>query len=136
MPRSAREPAGETLAQAARYYVVAAGVAIGYLAVYGAVLLTGLPYGWAIAIAQLITITWAFPVYRGFVFRWPGSAWSALPRFLAVWGGGLLAGAVATPLLVELGGVAPFPAQVIAMVVVSVASFLLHRTVTFGRMES
>ncbi|HWM35360.1 MAG TPA: GtrA family protein [Pseudolysinimonas sp.] len=136
MVRSAGKPAPDTVAQAARYYLVAAAVAVGYLTVYGGVLLTGLGYPFAIALAQVVTISWAFPVYRSFVFRWPGSAWSAFPRFLAVWAGGLIAGVIATPALIEFGGVAAFPAQVITMVAVSVASFLLHRAVTFGQRGS
>lgn len=121
------------LGQALRYYAVAALVALGYLGVYGLVLVLGGPYPLAIAVAQVVTIAWAFPVYRAFVFRWPGTLLSAFPRFLAVWAGGLIAGVVATPLLVELAHVPPFPAQVITLVAVSAASFLLHRVFTFRR---
>jgi putative flippase GtrA len=120
-------------AEAIRYYAVAGLVALGYLAVYGGLLALGVHYYLAIAIAQVITIAWAFPLYRRVVFRWEGPWYRAFPRFVGVWGGGMIAGFVATPLLVELAHVPPFWAQLITMVVVSVASYLLHRVVTFRR---
>ncbi|WP_431473297.1 hypothetical protein [Ornithinimicrobium sp. W1665] len=38
---------------------------------------------------------------------------------------------MATPALVELAGIAPLPAQVVAIAVVAVGSYLGHRYVSF-----
>lgn len=130
---AARPRLRDMAAEAMRYYLVAGLVAVGYLAVYALCLQLGIHYYLGIAIAQVITIAWAFPLYRRVVFRWEGLWWRAFPRFLSVWAGGMIAGFVGTPLLVELLGVPPFWAQAIMMVVVSLASFLLHRIFTFRR---
>lgn len=119
------------LFQVVRYYAVAAVVAAGYLAVFGATLALGLHYYLGIVIAQVVTISWAFPLYRRVVFRSSGRLGADFVRFLSVWAGGMVAGFILTPVLVELVGVAPFWAQLATMVVVSVASFAAHRLFTF-----
>jgi putative flippase GtrA len=125
-------PAGALLrTEQGRYLVVAGTTALGYLGLVAAGLAAGLPYLLAIAAAQLVTIAVAFPAYRSLVFasrgRWGADLW----RFLSVWSSGMLAGFVATPLLVEVVGLAPLLAQVLAIVVVSVGSYLGHRYVSF-----
>jgi putative flippase GtrA len=118
-----------------RYLLVAGTTTLFYLALVGAGLLAGLPYMLAIACAHAVTICAAFPAYRHLVFRsrraWPADLW----RFLSVWSGGMVAGFVATPLLVELAGMPPFAAQVLAIVVVAVSSYLAHRFWSFGHRE-
>lgn len=128
--RRTSRPAVALLGRVGRYYAVATLVAAGYLGVYALILATGLHYYLAILIAQILTIAWAFPVYRRFVFRSaPGSG--DLVRFLGVWAGGAIAGFVLTPALVELFAVPPFWAQLATMLVVSLASFLAHALFTF-----
>jgi putative flippase GtrA len=91
----------------------------------------------AILVAQIITIMAAFPVYRTLVFESRGSVRGDFVRFLSVWSSGAFAGVVATPLLVEVFGMHPLAAQVVAIVVIAVASYLGHRFFTFGtRRES
>ena len=114
-----------------RYLVVAGSVSVGYLGLVAAGLATGLPYLLAIALAQVVTISVAFPTYRSLVFRSHGPLLAEFGRFLSVWSGGMVAGFVATPLLVELTPIPPLEAQVIAVVVVAVGSFLGHRFVSF-----
>lgn len=116
-----------------RYVVVAGTTTLLYLGVLAGLLATGLPYMVAILLAQAAIISIAFPTYRRLIFRSNQSWRHDLPRFLGVWGSGFLAGVVATPLLVELAGVPPLPAQVIAVVVVAVLSYLGHRYISFGR---
>lgn len=118
-----------------RYLVVAGTTTLFYLGLVGGGLLLDLPYMLAIACAHAVTICVAFPAYRHLVFRsrraWPADLW----RFLSVWSGGMVAGFVATPLLVEVVGMAPFVAQVLAIVVVAVSSYLAHRFWSFGHRD-
>jgi putative flippase GtrA len=116
-----------------RYLVVAGTTAAGYLAILATLLATGLPYMVAILTDQVITFSVAFPVYRSVIFRSTRRWQSDLARFAGVWSGGFVAGIVATPALVELAGLAPLLAQVIAVAVVAVLTFLGHKFVSFRR---
>ncbi len=114
-----------------RYLLVAGTTSLFYLSLVAAGLALGLHYMVAIAAAQVITITGAFPAYRTLVFASRGDWRGDLARFLSVWSSGMVAGFVATPALVELAGIAPLPAQVVAIAVVAVGSYLGHRYVSF-----
>jgi putative flippase GtrA len=114
-----------------RYLLVAGTTTLLYLGLLAALLATGLPYMVAILIAQAVIISVAFPTYRRLIFRSTRPWRQDLPRFVGVWGGGFVAGLVATPLLVELAGIPPLPAQVLAVVVVAVLSYLGHRYISF-----
>lgn len=116
-----------------RYLVVAGSVALGYLGLVAAGLLLGWHYLVAILAAQVVTIACAFPLYRTFVFRSRGSWGGDFVRFLSVWSTGAIAGVVATPFLVEVFGMHPMVAQVLAIVVVAVGSYLGHRWFSFRR---
>jgi putative flippase GtrA len=114
-----------------RYLAVAGTVSVGYLALLAVLLSTGLPYMIAITIAQAVAISCAFPAYRVLVFRSTAPWRSEVGRFVSVWAGGAVAGFVVTPIVVELSPVPPLAAQVAAVVVVAVASYLGHRYVSF-----
>lgn len=116
-----------------RYLVVAGSMTLCYLFILAMLLMTGIHYMIAIAIAQVVVISGAFPTYRRLVFRSKGRWQSDLPRFVGVWSGGFIAGIVATPALVELAGQPPLLAQVIAVAVVAILSFLGHKYVSFRR---
>lgn len=117
--------------QPARYLVVAGMTSLTYLGLVGGGLRLGLHYIVAILVAQVLTISFAFPAYRHWVFA-PGARWTTdFARFLSVWSTGAVAGLIMTPLLVELAGWQPMWAQVFALVVVSVGSYLSHRFFTF-----
>lgn len=116
-----------------RYLVVAGSTTLCYLAVLAGLLATGLQYMIAILAAQAIIISVAFPTYRRLIFRSSGRWQHDLPRFVGVWSGGFFAGIVATPALVELAGLAPLVAQVIAVGAVAVLSYLGHKFVSFRR---
>ncbi|MFT4285225.1 MAG: GtrA family protein [Protaetiibacter sp.] len=126
-------PLPPVVTELVRYYLAAGVMALFYLGLYGGGLLLGIPYFLAIVIAQALTISVAFPVYRRFVFRSKGALWPDFLRFLSVWMGGAIAGFIATPLLVELVRIDPFIAHLIAVVVVSILSFLGHRFFSFRR---
>ena len=113
------------------YYLVAGVVAALYLGILALLLLLPWHYMWAIALAQTITITIAFPTYRTLIFRSTEPIGRDFVRFLGVWMSGLVAGLVATPLLVEIFGLAPLLAQIIAIVVVSLLTFVAHRQFSF-----
>jgi putative flippase GtrA len=113
-----------------RYLAVAGSTTLVYLGLLAA-LLTVLPYMLAILVAQAVIISVAFPTYRRLIFRSTRPWRQDLPRFVGVRAGGFLAGVVATPLLVELVGMPPLPAQVLAVVVVAVLSYLGHRFISF-----
>lgn len=125
--RSARER------EELRYLVVAGTTTLCYLGIFALLLTTALPYMVAILIAQAVIISVAFPTYRRLIFRSNGSWRRDLPRFVSVWASGFVAGIVVTPALVELAGLPPFLAQVIAVVAVAVLSYLGHHLISFRR---
>jgi putative flippase GtrA len=114
-----------------RYLLVAGSTAACYLGILAALLATDLPYMIAILITQVIIFSVAFPVYRRLIFRSTGRWQSDLARFAGVWSGGFIAGILATPALVEFAGQPPLLAQVIAVAVVAVLSYLGHKFVSF-----
>lgn len=122
--------------QQVRYLLVAGTTSVFYLALVAGGLALSLHYLVAILIAQSITIVSAFPFYRTFVFESRSSVWLDFVRFLTVWLSGMVAGLVATPLLVELLGWHPLLAQIVAIVVVSVLSYLSHRYFSFRAARS
>lgn len=114
-----------------RYLLVAGTTSLVYLGILAALLTTPLHYFVAILLAQALIISAAFPAYRTLIFRSRGPWIPDLVRFLGVWSSGAVAGVVATPLLVELLGWHPLVAQVVAIVVVAVLSYLGHRFISF-----
>lgn len=115
-----------------RYVVVAGCTSLFYLALVAAGLSLRWHYMLAILAAQAVTIACAFPAYRSLVFESGGRPLADFVRFLSVWSTGAVAGVVATPLLVELVGMDPLIAQVVAIVVVAVGSYLGHRFFSFS----
>lgn len=116
-----------------RYGAVAGPVALGYLGIFAMLVWAGLWYFAAIAIAQCIAIAVAFPLYRKFVFGPGATIGQDFVRFLVVWSSGAVAGFVGTPAFVESGLLSPVPAHVVAVIVVSVLSFVAHRLFSFRR---
>ena len=114
-----------------RYLVVAGCTQVVYLGTFSLGLLAGWHYMIAIAVAQVVTIAAAFPAYRTIVFESSGRVWSDFVRFLGVWASGAFAGILLTPALVEVAGMPPLPAQIIAIAIVAVGSFLGHHFFSF-----
>jgi putative flippase GtrA len=119
--------------QLMRYGATAGSVALFYLALVALGIALGWWYFFAILAAQVVTIGVAFPVYRTFVFRSHGKLAHDFVRFISVWASGAIAGIVATPVLVEFARIPPLVAQVFAIVVVSIGTFLLHRLFSFRK---
>jgi putative flippase GtrA len=117
---------------AARYLLAGGLITLFYLGLYALLLWAGVHYFVAILCAQAVTIAIAFPAYRRFVFGPGPSLLRDLLKFLSVWIGGAIAGLIVTPLLVELLSWNPFLGQVLAIVVVTMANFVVHRFWTFA----
>jgi putative flippase GtrA len=126
------DPFGRVLrTEQGRYLAIGGTMAVGYLALVAAGLRTGLPYMAVITAAQVVLILVAFPAYRTLVFRSHGGLGGDFLRFLSVWSGGLAASFLGTPFLVEMLGMPPLPAQVLAVLVVAVGSYLGHSFFSF-----
>jgi putative flippase GtrA len=117
--------------QGFRYLLVAGTTALFYLGLIAGGIALGINYFVAILCAQAITICCAFPFYRRFVFESHGRIRVDFVRFLVVWSSGAIAGIVVTPFLVSVLGWQPLVAQVLAIGVVSIFSFLGHRYFSF-----
>lgn len=119
-----------------RYLLVAGCTSLGYL---GLMSLGYAVFGWhymvAILVAQVVTICTAFWFYRGFVFQSKGRIWVDFMRFLGVWSTGAIAGVIGTPFLVEVFGMHPIVAQVLAIIIVAVGSYLGHTLFSFRDRE-
>jgi putative flippase GtrA len=116
-----------------RYLLSGGSIALLYLALFA-----GISYGFpdlnyliVLAIAQVVTICAAFPLYRRFVFASTGTVTGDLRRFLAVWMTSLVVVVVGLPFLVEVVGMSPVPAQALITVLVPIGSFLGHKHVSF-----
>lgn len=129
---AARERSLGVAGQGLRYLLAGGVITLFYLSVYGLLLWSDVHYFVAILLAQSVTIVIAFPVYRRFVFGPGDSVVGDFVRFLSVWVGGAVAGLIGTPLLVELLSWNPFLGQVVAIIVVTIANFVLHRMWTFA----
>jgi putative flippase GtrA len=116
-----------------RYLLAGGSCSVLYLVVFAAGL-RGWPhvgYLWIVLLAQAVTISVAFPVYRRFVFRSHGRVVPDFARFMSVWVAGLVASVVGVPVLVEFFGVDPLIGQVAAVVVLPVVNYLGHRFLSF-----
>jgi putative flippase GtrA len=116
-----------------RFAMVGAVVQVVYLGSFSALLATSITYFSALLVAQVITITVAFPAYRVHVFEATGPWRAQLGRFAGIWWAGATASLVGVPLLVELLQLSPFLAQVVMVVCVAGLSFVAHRRITFQR---
>lgn len=119
-----------------RYLVVAGTTTLFYVGLLALALLAPVHYIVAILMAQAVTIACAFPAYRTLVFRSRGRVRHDFIRFLGVWGSGMVAGLVATPALIELLGWEPLLAQIVAIAVVAVATYLGHKFISFRPLSS
>ncbi|WP_051750346.1 GtrA family protein [Phycicoccus jejuensis] len=119
-----------------RYGVVGGVTQVVYLSVLAATLAAGAHYVVALGSAQLAAMIFAFPAYRGQVFRAEGPLGRQLVAFLGVWWTGAALSLVGVPALVELAGLRPLVAQLLVLVGVVLLSFVGHLRVTFRRTAS
>ncbi|MBB2922890.1 GtrA family protein [Cellulomonas cellasea] len=98
-------------------------------------LLLGPTFGYMVSLlcAHVAAVLCAFVLYRRFVFRVTGHLWLDLARFELVNLTSLGINAVCLPLLVEVGHLAPIPAQLLITLVTMLVSFFGHRGFSFRR---
>ena len=123
----------ETLPTVVRYGLAGGATQVIYLSTMFSALFVGVHYVAALLLAQVAAICFAFPVYRNRVFVAKGSLLRQLGTFLGVWWTGAAMSLLGVPALVEVAGLQPMTAQLLVLVVVVVASYLGHRTMTFRR---
>jgi putative flippase GtrA len=118
-----------------RYLLVGGSTSVVYFGLFwlGWHLLQGtVPYLGVTAMANFGTALLAYPAYRTFVFgadtTWLRGFW----KFYAVYSVGLAVSLVGMPLLIEVLGVPVLLAQAVLIIVVPLASYLLHRFWTFA----
>lgn len=101
-----------------------------FLWIFGA-----LPAGYMIALvaAQILAVLCAFVLYRRFVFRVTGHVWRDLVRFSSVYAVSFGINLVVLPVLVEVVGIHPLPAQFVIVVITTVVSYLGHNYFSFRR---
>ncbi|MBT9255913.1 GtrA family protein [Phycicoccus sp. MAQZ13P-2] len=116
-----------------RYAVVGGVTQAVYLSTLAGGLAVGAHYLVALVVAQLVAMAFAFPAYRGQVFRADGPLRRQLVAFVGVWWTGAALSLGGVPALVELGHLPPLPAQLLVLVLVVGLSFVGHLRVTFRR---
>lgn len=116
-----------------RYLLCGSAVALIYLGTFTGLELTAPRWGYVawFSVAQVVAISVAFPLYRTWVFASRGSLRADALRFGGVWGTSLVLSAISLPLLVELVGLDPAVAQLLAVVCSAGWSYVGHRFVTF-----
>lgn len=90
-----------------------------------------LPYLVVTVLANFGTALLMYPAYRGFVFGSSTGWLRGFAKFYTVYLFGLGCSLLGLPLLIELLGVPVLPAQAVVILLVPVASYLLHRSWTF-----
>lgn len=115
---------------------------VGFLAFAGFLLtvgkLWGKPWGYlaALACAHVVSVLFAFVLYRFVVFRVRGHVWSDLWRFETVYLSALAVNFVLLPVLVELAHLPVLLAQALIVFVTSVMSWVGHKNYSFRRPSS
>ncbi len=128
--------AGRTLIekQGFRYLVVGGlNTAFGYLVFTLALLVVGLPYLFALVVAHVLGVTFAFTLYRNYVFDTNGSVWIDYLRCHLVYLGQLALSATLLTLFTELGGFHPMVSLLFTLVGTIFVSFFGHKYVSFRR---
>lgn len=120
---------------AVRYSAVAASnTVVGFSLYIGALSLVGAHNYWIALIAShLLGTTFAFVLYRKFVFTVAGPGLLDYARFQLVYLAAFAANAVFLIFMVEKLGAAPEVAQAICLVVIAATSYLGHRFFSFRR---
>jgi putative flippase GtrA len=86
-----------------------------------------------LAFAHVFSVLCAFVLYRTFVFKVRGHVLRDLARFEVVYLVSLGVNYAVLPILVELFGIAPIPAQALIVFITTLISFFGHRGFSFRR---
>lgn len=133
--------------QFGRYLAVGVCNTVFGYAVYAgltALLTAHIPFAYVLAsvIGSLITITFAFFLYKRFVFKTKGNSLREWSRCIVVYSGAIILGAAVLPVIVFLlrhltpaDKSAPYIAGAIQMGAAVVASFLGHKNFSFAPVQ-
>ena len=121
-------------------FLVAAGVNTAFgLSIYPVLLLSftalNRHYLLALAIAQLLSLSFAFAVYKLGVFRTQAGIVGEFGRFASFYLFHYAANWIALPVLVEAAGIPPIIAQVGFSLVLMASSWFWHSRITFKSRE-
>jgi putative flippase GtrA len=122
-------------------FLVVGGIntVVGYLSFVGFLLTVGQwwgkPWGYlaALACAHIVSVLFAFVLYRLVVFRVRGHLWPDLLRFETVYLSALAVNFVLLPVLVEIAHLPVLLAQAVIVLVTSVMSWVGHKNYSFMR---
>jgi putative flippase GtrA len=90
----------------------------------------------SLLLAHVAAVLCAFVLYRTLVFRVRGNVIRDLLRFEMVYLSALAVNVVVLPVLVEFGGLAPIPAQMLIVGVTAVMSYVGHKYFSFRRPQA
>lgn len=108
-------------------------VGTGWFVLFQLTVGTQFGYMASLACAHVAAVLCAFVLYRRFVFRVRGHVWLDLGRFEVVNLTSLALNAASLPLLVEILGLPPIPAQLLITLVTMCISWFGHRGFSFRR---
>lgn len=113
-------------------FLIVGGVNTAFgLAIYPALLLTGIGYMGALALAQAVSLAFAYTTQKLWVFRTRGDVPREFARFASFYLGIYAANWVALPLLVEVAHFKPWIAQLGFAVATVIGSWFWHTRLTF-----
>ena len=96
----------------------------------------GVPYLAAALLAAALALALSFVLNRSWTFGASGGVAGPAVRYTIVFAGAVAAGLAILTALVEIAGVHPVVAQVLAILIVAPASFLAQRGWVFGEARS
>jgi putative flippase GtrA len=117
-------------------FLIAAGINTAFgLSIYPILLLSfailNRHYLWALAIAQALSLLFAFAVYKIAVFRTQAGIVGEFGKFASFYLINYAANWIALPLLVEGAGIPPILAQIAFSLVLMLGSWFWHSRITF-----
>lgn len=121
-------------------FLIAGGINTAFgLSLYPALLWASpwlrLHYLIALGIAQVISLTFAFTVYKSFVFRGKSNPLREVSAFISFYGVNYAVNWAALPFLVEVVHIPPVIAQIGFTIVLIVGSYFWHSKVTFRSLD-
>lgn len=89
----------------------------------------------SLASAYTVVIVVAFALYRRYVFVVTGNVLEDFARFVTVYAAAVTVNTALLPVLVEIVGMPPLPAQAVILTITTLMSFFGHKTFSFQRKD-
>jgi putative flippase GtrA len=125
----------QRLRELARYSVVGVINAATYIALYSALILVGVPYVLAAVVAFPLPVALGYWLHEHWTFQRGQPTARGLAGFLAIQVVALTLGIVMLVVLVDGLGLAPIPAQVVALPLAPAFTYITSRLWIFGRQD-